>query len=449
MPRSHFFVRLLPALFVAGACSDPGPIGPRLPRSATLEQSCALGLSDADAIAALNALTAQVDVLEASGFISAGQANALRKHLDNIRKSIASGNYCPAQSQLNAFKEQVRSLVSEGALTEDEAGPLIGGASDVLEGADYVTFSSDRNGNNDIYSVRPDGTNLVNHTTNAAFEIEGRWSPDGSKLAFQSDRDGESSIYVVNADGSGLTLLTEGGVTRENSLAWSPDGTRIVFMRSLTVKPELWVMNADGSGKVRIIDGESPAWSPDGTRLVYAALRDGNHDVFAIDIDGTDEIQLSNDAGFDGYPQWSPTGEQIVWRTMRHGNTEIYSIKPDGSEATRLTTTGDVLNHPSSFSPDGKLLATSRCASAGGVSSCQLFVLRADGSGETNVTNDASAVELNPKFSRDGKRLAFVRRLSPELGADHDVYVMNADGTGRRKLTDSQSDNVDPTWRPR
>jgi TolB protein len=34
------------------------------------------------------------------------------------------------------------------------------------------------------------------------------WSPDGEWLAFTSDRDGDEEIYAVRADGSGLTRLT-------------------------------------------------------------------------------------------------------------------------------------------------------------------------------------------------------------------------------------------------
>ena len=35
-----------------------------------------------------------------------------------------------------------------------------------------------------------------------------RWSPDGSKIAFTTDRDGNDEIYVMNADGSNQTRLT-------------------------------------------------------------------------------------------------------------------------------------------------------------------------------------------------------------------------------------------------
>ena len=55
------------------------------------------------------------------------------------------------------------------------------------------------------------------------------WSPDGKRIAFTSNRDGNYEIYVMNADGTGLRNLTQppgAGQLR----AWSPDGKRLAFI---------------------------------------------------------------------------------------------------------------------------------------------------------------------------------------------------------------------------
>ena len=70
------------------------------------------------------------------------------------------------------------------------------------------------------------------------------WSPDGSRIAFSSNRDGDSEIYVMNADGSGVTPLTDNS-DQDYSPAWSPDGSRIAFVAGfLQGIFAIFVMNA-------------------------------------------------------------------------------------------------------------------------------------------------------------------------------------------------------------
>ena len=45
-------------------------------------------------------------------------------------------------------------------------------------------------------------------TTDAAKDSRPAWSPDGMQIAFSSDRDGNWEIYVMNTDGSDQTRLT-------------------------------------------------------------------------------------------------------------------------------------------------------------------------------------------------------------------------------------------------
>ena len=47
------------------------------------------------------------------------------------------------------------------------------------------------------------------------------WSPDGQKIAFTSERDGNGEIYTMNADGSGQRNLTRTRDRHESGLIWS------------------------------------------------------------------------------------------------------------------------------------------------------------------------------------------------------------------------------------
>src|SRR3954469_3700262 len=50
------------------------------------------------------------------------------------------------------------------------------------------------------------------------------------KIAFDSNRDGNEEIYVMNPDGTGQTRLTN-DPAGDFGPAWSPDGTKIAFNR--------------------------------------------------------------------------------------------------------------------------------------------------------------------------------------------------------------------------
>ena len=66
----------------------------------------------------------------------------------------------------------------------------------------HLTFSSDRDDNFEIYSMRANGGDQIRLTFDEAFDFGSVWSPDGRRLAFSSDRNGNDEIYTMRADGS-------------------------------------------------------------------------------------------------------------------------------------------------------------------------------------------------------------------------------------------------------
>jgi hypothetical protein len=83
--------------------------------------------------------------------------------------------------------------------------------------AQRIAFTSNRDGNADVYIMNADGTGQTRLTNDSESDSQPSISADGTKIAFTSTRDGNEEIYVMNADGTGQTRLT-------NKSAWGFDG---------------------------------------------------------------------------------------------------------------------------------------------------------------------------------------------------------------------------------
>ncbi|MGH2662737.1 MAG: hypothetical protein ACRDH8_07990 [Actinomycetota bacterium] len=113
------------------------------------------------------------------------------------------------------------------------------------------------------------------------------WSPDGERIAFVSAESGDDEIYTVAPDGTGLTRLTE-SPGRDADPAWSPDGSQIVFS-SNREGGGLYTMGSDGAGVKQLTAGidATPAWSPDGSTIVYYRQTDTGSRIFVVGTDGS------------------------------------------------------------------------------------------------------------------------------------------------------------------
>jgi Tol biopolymer transport system component len=122
-------------------------------------------------------------------------------------------------------------------------------------------------GDGEIYTMSANGgereapTNLTANSADDQAPVS--WSPDGAKIAFSSNRDGNPEIYVMNADGSGQTRLTNSPAA-DFEPAWSPDGTKIAFTTTRDGNYEIYTMNRDGSSPTRLTTDPAtdrqPSW---------------------------------------------------------------------------------------------------------------------------------------------------------------------------------------------
>jgi TolB protein len=128
-----------------------------------------------------------------------------------------------------------------------------------------------------------DGENQRQLTRDPSGEWHPRWSPDGQSILFSSDRDGDVDIWIIGVDGTGLRKLTSRpGV--EDRGSWSPDGSRVVFQW----EGDLWLVDSRGGDPEQLTDFPgregNPAWSPDGNSIVFAADRSGNLNLWVLSL---------------------------------------------------------------------------------------------------------------------------------------------------------------------
>ncbi len=123
-----------------------------------------------------------------------------------------------------------------------------------------IVFETTRDGNAEIYVMDANGGNLRNLTQHPARDFRADWSPDGKQIAFISNRSknpeilvGDDDIYVMDADGSNVRNLTQ-HPGLDGSPDWSPDGKQILFLSNRDGGINTYVMDADGQNVRRLTD---------------------------------------------------------------------------------------------------------------------------------------------------------------------------------------------------
>jgi len=198
----------------------------------------------------------------------------------------------------------------------------------------------------DLYTSRPDGSDLQRLTSTPGYDAEATLSPDGRRLIFTSTRDGDLELYSMNVDGTDLKRITH-RVGYDGGAFFSPDGTMIVWragypdtpetiaeyqalLRQNLVRPsrmEIWVANADGSNARQVTNlggaNFAPFFHPDGKRILFASNhtnpRGRNFDLYLVNLDGNGLTQVTTHDDFDSFPMFSPDGRKLVFASNRHG----------------------------------------------------------------------------------------------------------------------------------
>ena len=149
-----------------------------------------------------------------------------------------------------------------------------------------------RDGNSEIYSASPDGSNLTRLTNNSAADVSPVISPDGSRIAFVSDRDGSPQVYVMPIAGGAPRRVTFTGNYNQTP-SWSPDGSTIAYASRVGGNFDIFTVNAAGGNPRRLTEGQGsnsdPSYSPDGRLIAFSSSRGG---IFLMNSDGLAQQQI-------------------------------------------------------------------------------------------------------------------------------------------------------------
>jgi Tol biopolymer transport system component len=167
----------------------------------------------------------------------------------------------------------------------------------------------------DLITVRVNGTGERNLTRSPGIlDLQAVWSPNGREIVFARDDSGlENDIYTIRPDGSHLRALTA-TPTDEESPDWSPDGKRIAFQADAAMPGEQWdvyVIRGDGGSppiRLTTAGGYHAAWSPNGRKIVFSSYDLADHiRLFTMRADGSRPKQRTVRPEFqDNHPDWQP-----------------------------------------------------------------------------------------------------------------------------------------------
>lgn len=190
----------------------------------------------------------------------------------------------------------------------------------------------------DIYTIPLEGGKAKAIRTGIPFEIQPRFSPDGTKISFTSDSGGGDNIWTMNADGSDPKQITKEDFRLLNNAAWMPDGNYLIARKHFSSgrslgAGEMWLYHITGGSGTQITkrkndqqDVNEPFVSPDGRYLYYCEdvysggyfqyNKDPNKQIYAIkryDFETGETKTITGGPGGAARPTISPDGTKLAF----------------------------------------------------------------------------------------------------------------------------------------
>jgi Tol biopolymer transport system component len=228
-----------------------------------------------------------------------------------------------------------------------------------------IVYMSEESGNADIWSMRADGSDRKQLTSDPHWDTGPNVSPDGRYIVFMSNRTGTESIWRMGAEGENQKRLTSRFI--ERGPAFSADSQWVYFVSWETGKGTIWKILVEGGEPTQVIAdlAGGPEISPDGTLLLYS--RSGK--ILISPSAGGPPVRSFENRG--GRYQWAPGGRAVTFLWQRDQVTNLWAQPLDGGEPRQLTNFTIEGIRFYAWSRDGKQLAVAR-----GTMTCDVVLIR-------------------------------------------------------------------------
>jgi tricorn protease len=376
----------------------------------------------------------------------------------------------------------------------------------------------------DIWVVNEDGTNPQRITINTAREVNPRFSPDGRWITFSSNRYGNQDVFIVPASGGTPKRLTY-HTGNDEVVNWAPDSKYVVFRAShgdgvFPGTATLYQISIDGGQEAPLpVDwGWWGGFSPDGKQFLFnrhPATWTRKHyrgsyaaDIWVADLAAKSYRQILAGENYNRYwPMWGPKDEFYFVadplpndKAVKPGSPEvrkslnnIYKIAAKGgTQPVQVTKHTDGNVFFPSMSSDGKVIvyeenfgiwklevasgktaevkidiltdekendyeivalaseADSFDLSPSGrraviSSRNQIFTIATDRGDITQIASDKGASRNeSPQWSPDGKYISFISDRSGR----QEIYLTDEEGKNLKKISDLDTDKGPVLWAP-
>jgi Tol biopolymer transport system component/imidazolonepropionase-like amidohydrolase len=217
----------------------------------------------------------------------------------------------------------------------------------------------------DLYTIPIEGGEARALTSEFAWNMHPRFSPDGRWIAFVSDRAGGDNLWIMDREGGNLGQVTRESFRLLSGPAWSPDSEYLVGRKHFTGTRslgagEMWMYHRSGGGGVQLTqrpndqkDVNEPVFSPDGRYLYFSQdmtpgstfeynknPNTGIYGIRRLELETGELRNLTGGPGGAARPTPSPDGRYLAF--VRRVRYDTHLFLRDLETGREWTVAGDL-----------------------------------------------------------------------------------------------------------